>query len=109
MELRREEASAYLRASGHVPSLCHLLVWHMMPELCPALLPSPLLPCWFLSVFFHVFVLFFPPTLPPLFFALWLSKGRSASGTPKIITKAQVGFSLAVHFLSLNLDFSVSQ
>lgn len=109
MELRREEASAYPRASGCMPSLCHLLVWHMMPELSLALLPSSLLPCWLLSVFFHVLVLFFPPGLPPLFFALWFFKGRSAPGTPKVITKAQVGFSPAVHFLSLHLDSLVSQ
>lgn len=49
-----------------VPSLCHLLVWHMIPELCLPLLPSPLLPAWVLSVFFYIPVLFFP-ALPLLF------------------------------------------
>lgn len=63
MELRREQASACPRASSCTPSLCHLLMWHTMPELDLALLPSPLLPFRLLSVFFYGFVLFFFPLL----------------------------------------------
>lgn len=83
-----------------MPSLCHLLVWYMMPELYLSLLPYPLLPFWLLYIFFYVLVLFFS-ALPLLFFPLWFSKGRSAPaqpGTRKIVTKAQVGFSPAVIF-----------
>lgn len=112
MEWRREQASACPRASSRVPSLCHLLVCHLTHELYLALLPTPLLPFWLLSVFFYAIVLFFFPALPPLFFPLWFSKGRSAPAQPSkrnIVTKAQVGFFPAVNSLPLCLDSLISQ